>query len=413
MEVITNQKTYRNYLFFLGGQFFSILGSSIVQFVIIWWITVETENVMYLSFGAFLFFLPMAIITPFAGVITDRWNKKSIIMVVDSLQAMVTFCIIILFFFNITNPLFIVLINSLRGIFQAFHIPTVNAIIPSMVPKDKLSRINGVNYLSSSISRIAGPLMGATLLAFFPIRLILWFDIITYLVALFPLLIIDIPKFNKPKENETFWHDFKVGLNTIKSIPGFLGLLLMFMCGNFLITPLRVLMPYFVKVTHNGTAFDLALITISINIGTVLGGLITSIKKKWKHKLFINFGGEFVVLTGFMIFAFVPREFFLLMLIGAFTIGLLFPFLNTIYMTIVHVIVPQDKIGRVVSFDYALSFALLPISSILAGPLAEIFGVTTLFFFLPLIGMIITILIYKFTKVRMIFNIDTSQEINF
>ncbi len=412
MERTANQTTYKYYLFFLGGQFFSILGSSIVQFAIIWWVTVETENVMYLSLGATLYFLPLAIITPIAGVITDRWNRKSIIMVADSLQALVTFCMLILFLLNITEPLFIVLINSLRGLFQAFHVPTVNAIIPSMVPKEKLSRINGVNYLSSSITYIAGPLIGATFLAFFSIRLILWIDIITFLIAIIPLLIIKIPKLNneaKPNEKVSFLEDFKTGLKTIKNIPGFLALLVLFMGANFLVTPLRVLLPYFVKVNHNGTAIDLALILMSINFGAVLGGLITSVKKKWKRKLFASLGGEILLLGGLMIFAFAPKGSFLLMLIGAFFFGIMAPILNTIYMTVVQVIVPPDKIGRVISFDYSLSFALLPISSIIAWPLAEIFGIKNLFFFLPLIGMIFAILIYKFTKARSIFGVDISE----
>jgi len=150
-EVIANKKTFRNYMLMWSGQLFSLMGSLIVQFVITWWVTEVTGSAVYLSIGMFLYFLPMVFVTPFAGVLTDRFNRKTIITVADSLQALVTLWIIVMFYMNYADPFIVILINSLRGLCQAFHQPVIAAIIPSMVPKERLSRINGINFLFTSL----------------------------------------------------------------------------------------------------------------------------------------------------------------------------------------------------------------------------------------------------------------------
>ena len=147
MAELANKKTFKNYIFLYSGQLFSLLGSSITQFVIIWWITIETESTIILSIASFVYILPMTLAMPIAGVIVDRYNRKKIIVIVDSLQAFTTLFIIMLFNLEITEPLLIIILNGLLGLFQGFHMPTVSAIVPTMVPKDKLSRINGVSFI--------------------------------------------------------------------------------------------------------------------------------------------------------------------------------------------------------------------------------------------------------------------------
>ncbi|MHA1235352.1 MAG: MFS transporter, partial [Promethearchaeota archaeon] len=124
-----------------------------------------------------MYMLPMAFLTPIAGVLADRWSRKKIVMLADSFQALTTLWIIILFTLGLATPLVVMLITGLRGIFQAFHVPTVNAITPTMVPKDKLSRMNGLGYLFSSLINVVGPVLGAFLYGLLPISIILWIDI--------------------------------------------------------------------------------------------------------------------------------------------------------------------------------------------------------------------------------------------
>ena len=197
MEEIANQQTFRNYLLFWSGQLFSLLGSMVVHFILIWWIQLETGSPIFLSLGQVFYIVPMLIFMPIAGVFSDKLKRKNLIIIVDSLQAFTTFILIMFFIFEIVNIWIIFLFIGLRSIFQAFHQPTVAAIIPSMVPKEKLSRMNGINFFFRSFIQIIGPIIGAMLLSFIPIELILWIDPLTFIIAFIPILLVKIPRIEK------------------------------------------------------------------------------------------------------------------------------------------------------------------------------------------------------------------------
>ena len=151
MEQTPTKKSFRHYMYFLFGQRFSMLGSLIVGFVVTWWLTVETGSAVILSISTFLMFLPQIIVTPFSGVIADRWNKKTIIAISDSLQAVVTFGLFLFFLVDIQEVWLILAINTFRAGLFAFQLPAVQSLIPTMVPKKSLSRVNGVNFLFSGL----------------------------------------------------------------------------------------------------------------------------------------------------------------------------------------------------------------------------------------------------------------------
>jgi len=408
MEELANTSTFKSYLFFWSGQLVSLMGSLIVQFAITWWITVITGSVFYLAIGTFLYFIPMIFLAPIAGVLIDRWNRKALIAVVDSFQSLVTVWIIVLFSLGIADPLGLILINSLRGVCQAFHMPAVSAIIPTMVPKNKLSRINGVGYLFTSLIQLVGPVIGALLMAFFSNQLapILWVDVITFGIAMIPLLLIKIPSVrnlserNEKTKTKSFKRDFKEGIITIKLIPGMIILLILDIFISLLISPIEVLLPFYISMTHLGTGFDLALVWAFFNGGMIIGGVITTLKKNWKHKIPIYFMGMMIVMGLISFLGFAPTGFFLLLWVGMVIVGLILPILNTIYMTIVQTTVPPDKMGRVSSVLQSFSVATFPIGTIIAGPLAEVIGIRSVFLFSGLFGLIIVFLIWRSTKIR-------------
>jgi len=395
MEELANNQTFRRYIFLWSAQLFSIMGSAVVNFAITWWITVLTGSATLLSIGIFIYVLPMAFLTPVAGVLADRWSRKKLVGIADSLQALTTVWIILLFTFGVANPVVVMVITGLRGIFQAFHVPTVNAITPTMVPKDKLSRMNGFTYLFSSLISIVGPILGALLYELFQgdISLILWIDIITFIIAFIPLLITKIPVVERSlieEKKDSFLFEFKTGIKTIRLIPGLLMLLLLSMLLNFLLMPFNVLLPYYVEVIHEGSATDFAIVMVFFQVGMVLGALLTSVKKEWKHKIFVYFG-SLIVVTGMISgYSFAPKGLFLLLGIGNLVIGFLLPIGNTIYMTIIQTTVPNDKMGRVISLDHSISSLIAPFGALISGPLADIFGARVVFLFSSIIGVLAT-----------------------
>ncbi len=408
MEEIANKETFKSYLFFWSGQLFSLLGSMVVFFVITFWIADVYNDPMISAFASFLYVLMMTLCMPLAGVFADRINRKMLILTVDSLQALVTFALILFFQLGITNLWIIYFFISLRSVFQAFHLPTVNAIIPTMVPKDKLSRINGVNFLFTGVVQLLSPFLGAILLVFLSVYMVLWIDIITFFIALIPLLLITIPsvKLINHSENNveksSFIKDFRLGFKTLKIIPGLVIMVILSMLLNFLIQPMNALMPLFILDVHGGEAGHLALAEMIFTGGMITGALVTSIKKSWENKLRVIFISIVMALIGYMIFALAPIGNYYIMGLGGVILGFNLPIINSLYQTFLQTTVPSDKLGRVSSIDQALSSAISPIGSLAAGPLALILGIPTLFFYCGFLGVIVTVGFWGFTGIRKI-----------
>ncbi len=177
-------------------------------------------------------------------------------------------------------------------------------------------------------------------------------------------------------------------------------MLLISMFVNFLLMPFNILLPYFIRYNHLGDPSNYAFIIAFMNGGMLLGALLTSIKKEWKHALPIYFGLEFILMMNGGIVALTPFQFFLMMAIVLGITGITIPILNTVYLTIMQQKVPGDKMGRLSSLDWAISSAITPIATIIIGPLSNVIGVTSLFLSSSIIGMIITALLWQIARIK-------------
>ena len=403
METPASSQSFKHYLFFWSGQLFSLLGSTIVQFVIIWWITIETEDLTIISIASFFSFLPQFIFGPLAGVFTDRWNRKLMIALSDFFQAITTLSLVLLFLFDIQQIGMIILINSIRGLFQGFHWPAVNAIIPLMIPKKHLSRMNAINYIFTGLVNTMGPVIAGTLLLILPIDQILWVDILTFLFAITPLLLIRIPplpKKEKIRKEKSYFGEFKIGLKAIKIVPGLLTLLFVATILNFLGTPFSTLMIFFVEVTHFGTVENTAFVLASIQAGMFVGAIIVVIKKVWKKKILIIFLGIFVGEIGHLILALAPSRNFTIISIGGFIFAFIVPFVNTMFLTILQTVIPPDKQGRVMSNVITIVTLVSPLGMIISGPIAQVIGIEVLFISSSLLNIIFIVIVWMFSNIR-------------
>jgi len=405
METTATGQTFRSYIFFWSGQLFSLLGSSIVQIVLIYWIYFETESLTIVSLASFFSFLPIFILGPLAGVFADRWNRKILIGISDLCQAFTTLSLILLFFFNIHEIWLIILINSIRSVFQAFHWPVVNAIIPLMIPKKNLSRMNGINYFFTGLVNTMGPIIAGILLVLFPndITPILWVDVLTFLIAIIPLLLIKIPPILRkvlPEHKRSYFKEFIVGFKAIIIVPGLLILLFVATVLNFLGNPFSTLMIPYVSGTHSGTVANLAIVLASIQAGMFVGAIIVVIKKVWNKKPLIIFTGILIGEAGHLILALAPPQNFIMISIGGFMFAFIVPFVNTMFLTILQTVIPPDKQGRVMSNVITIVTLVSPIAMLISGPLAELIGITTLFIFSAGLNFIFIIFVWIFSNVR-------------
>jgi DHA3 family macrolide efflux protein-like MFS transporter len=400
MEIQAGEVTFRSYLFFWSGQLVSLLGSSVAQFVIIWWITLETGSALYLSVAAFLGLVPMIVFTPFAGVLVDRWSRKALIGIVDFLQALVTVVLIFLFWLSSVLIWQVLVLLTLRGIFQAFHSPAVSAIVPLMVPKAKLSHINGLNYLFTGAVTLIGPVVAALLLAFWKIHQILWIDAITFMVAVIPLLLITIPSVRKKQDKSSFGKDSGEGLALIKNGRGFLPLLILATVLNFLLTPLSTLLPYYVKFDHFGEAPDFAIVMAFFQGGILAGGLLMSVMKGFKKKMVAIMSSIYIIFLGYGLVALTPTGVFWFMAIGGLIMAFCVPIANVSTQTIIQTVVPMKMQGRVNSVTMALASAATPLGMILSGVIVEFTRTANLFLGCAGLGVLVLTVSWFFTDIR-------------
>jgi len=399
-EVQSAQATFRSYLYFWVGQLISLLGSSVSQFVIIWWITLETGSALFLSLASFLGFAPIVILSPFAGVLADRWSRRSLIAVTDALQALATVVLILLFWLGNISIWSVLAILTIRGVMQAFHFPAASAITPLMVPKEKLSRMNGLNYLLSGAVQLVGPVLAAVLLEVWAIHQILWIDAVTFTIAIVPLLMIVIPSVRLKHEKSSFREDFMEGLAFVRGARGFLTLLIIATLLNFLLTPLSTLFPYFVKFDHFGGAPHLALVSAFFQGGILAGGLLMSFWRGFKNRMAVITLSIYVIFLGYVFIALTPTGLFWFMALAALTMSFCLPVANVLTQTIIQTIVPLKMQGRVSSVITSLASGATPAAMIIAGPVAGLTGTVNLFLICAGLGLFILTVSWFFTDFK-------------
>lgn len=414
MNSVNNDQEQSNnligYIIFLSGQWVSILGSTIVNFGIIWFLTETTGSEAVLGIAAFLAFAPVIIVTPFAGVFVDRWSRKKVVMFVDFMQAFFTLLLIIAFisayFQNMDLVIVILVVNFIRGIFGAFHTSATDTLLPIMVPKSQLSRINGINYFVNAGINIAGPVLGAFALGLVGgnLGILLWLDVITFLIAVIPTLVITIPKIprkEKVEEKIPFRQEFREGIGFITKTKGLFPLMMVFAGANFFLVPLFTQLPILIKVVHSGTVDDFALVLSLQQAGILIGSLIMSSWKGFDNHakgvaigLFLGYIGMFVTVLAPINEHFIS---FLILGLGLFISGLTLPVANVSSEAIWGVTVPREILGRVYAVRRTIAQATAPVAMLLSGFLAEAFGLVFILFLAAGFGVFLLAFTWFFT----------------
>jgi DHA3 family macrolide efflux protein-like MFS transporter len=408
LQTQADQSSFRGYLLFFGGQQISLLGSSVAQFVVIWWITIETESAWYLALASIAGFAPMILLTPFAGVMVDRWSRKVLIGVMDLLQALSTVLLISLFWTGIVSIAYVLVLLAFRSCCQAFHAPAVEAIVPIMVPREKLSRINGLNYLLTGVMTLVGPVAAALLLVLWRIDQVLWIDPATFMIALTSLLLIKIPSVRGKHETSSFKEDFKEGFGFIRKSRGLLPLIFMATTLNFLLMPLSTLLPYFVSYDHHGGAIDFGFVTAATQFGILAGGGFMMLKQ-FKRKMLTSMVFILTYFLGYVLVSLTPFGLFWFMGVSLFVMTFGVAPANVLFRTIIQTIVPAQMQGRVNSVLMSLSSAASPFGMMLSGIIAEFTGTANLFLACATIGTIVLLFAWFLTDMKHVENIQENS----
>jgi DHA3 family macrolide efflux protein-like MFS transporter len=377
-----------------SGQAFSLFGSQLVSFAVIWWLTQTTGSATILATASLVGLLPQVILGPFTGTLVDRWNRRITMIVADGLIALATVGLAILFALGHVQIWQVYALLFVRSVCGGFHWPAMQASTTLMVPKEHLSRIQGLNQmLQGGMSIVAAPL-GALLLAWVPMQGILAIDVVTALLAIIPLIFFQVPQPERldlqpeAQGKSSFWQDFRAGFQYVWSWPGLLLIGIMATVINFLLTPAFSLLPILVTKHFHGQAIQLATLESFSGIGFIVGGLILGVWGGFKRRVLTSLTGLIAMGLGCLVMGVLPPSAFGLAVATMFFLGVVNPIVNGPLMAAIQAAVAPEMQGRVFSLIGTVAAAMSPLGLIIAGPIADKLGVQTWF----IIGGIVTLL---------------------
>lgn len=386
-----------NFLPMFIGQVVSLLGSSLVQFALVWYVTKLTGSAAVLATASTIALLPQILIGPFIGALVDRWNRKKVMILADFIVALATAVLALLFAFNliqIWHIYLIMFVRSLAGIFQG---PAKTASVSLMVPKDQLTRLGGINQIVNGLTETFSPALGALLMELLPIQGVLAVDIVTAAIAILMLIfMVKVPQPNKIPSSQrvtpqSLLADVKSGFQYIVTWPGLLIVMLIASSINLFMAPVGNLMPLMVTEYFKGGATELAWLQAAMGIGAILGGALLGVWGGFKRKVVTVIIGILGISISVLAIGFVsPIGYLTALLFSGFT-GIMLSFANGSFGPLLQTKVPSEKQGRVFTVLSSISLGLMPIGLLLSAPIADRFGVMTVYRIGGSLGMIIAI----------------------
>ena len=264
----------KNIILFLSSQTISLFGSSLVQYAIMWHITLTTESGLMMTLYIICGFIPTFILSPVAGVWADRYNRKMLIILADGLIAIATLILAILFLMGFDSIWLLFVMAAIRAFGTGIQMPAVGAILPQIVPKDKLTKVNGTNGSIQAVIMFVSPMVSAALLGLTSIEMIFFIDVITAAIAIITLLALKISVHEKAAEKQTtsYFSDFKQGLQYVNNHDFLKKFFLFFAVFFVLMAPASFLTPLQVTRSFGDDVWRLSAIEIAFSIGMMIGG---------------------------------------------------------------------------------------------------------------------------------------------
>lgn len=362
---------------FLTAQMISLLGSSLVQYAIIWHITLSTSSGRMLSISTLCGFLPQILISLIAGAWIDRYDRKKLIMAADAAIAVSTLFLAVAFLagYRFNWALFTVL--AIRSAGTGIQSPAVNAIIPQIVPQEKLLKINGINSTLSSLMMFLSPAVSGAILTIASLEVTLFIDVITAIIGISITAAIYIRPYEQTEKSEgSSLKEIRKGFSYLKENRFIKRLLVYQLLILFLISPSAFLTPLMVSRTFGLEVWRLTASEMTYSLGMVLGGLLIASWGGFRRK--INTTMLAGAVYGVLMIGLGNAPGFLCYLMCNTLIGITAPCYNGPITVIIQEKVEPHMQGRVFSFMQIATSCALPLGMVFFGPLADLISVQVL-----------------------------------
>lgn len=376
MESISKENWLKNIILFLSSQTISLFGSSLVQYAIMWHITLTTKSGIMMTLYIICGFIPTFLLSPVAGVWADRYNRKILIILADGLIALATLILAILFFMGFNAIWLLFVIAAVRALGTGIQTPAVGAILPQIAPKDKLTKVNGANGTIQAAIMFVSPMVSAALLVMASIEIIFFIDVFTAAIAIFTLLaFLKIPTHEKAveKQQTSYLTDFKQGIRYVNNHEFLKQFFLFFALFIFLMAPAAFLTPLQVTRSFGDDVWRLTAIEIAFSIGMMIGGVIIASWGGFKNKIKTCAFASVIMGVCTLALGVVPAFGIYLVFMALF--GVVMPIFNTPATVILQEKIEEDYLGRIFGIMGMISTSMMPIGMLIFGPIADLINI--------------------------------------
>jgi DHA3 family macrolide efflux protein-like MFS transporter len=363
------------------GQALSLVGSQAGGFALVWWLTERTGSGTVLATSSMVALLPQVLLGPFIGALVDRWNRRWIMIIADSVIALFSAWLAYLFWADALEIWHVYVISFVRAVGGSFHHPAMQASTSLMVPDEQLPRVAGMNQTLHGVMNIATPPLGAFLMSILPLHTIMAIDVATAAFAIAPLFFVGIPQ-PAPREEPSaapegapsLWLDVREGLLYIWHWPGMRLVLLIATLINFLIWPAMALLPLLIARRFQGGALQLGWMNSAWGIGIIVGGLVLSAWGGFRKRIVTTMSGAIGMGVGFLLLGLAPASAFWLALAAMLLAGVMNSITNGPIAALLQGIVAPEMQGRVFMVVGSLAGGASPLGLAVAGPVADALG---------------------------------------
>lgn len=317
-------------------------------------------------------FLPTLILSPFAGVWADRYDKKKLIIISDTITAFATFILAMLFLSGITSIWLFFVVMAIRAVGAGIQTPAVGSFIPQFVPEEKLTKVNALNGSIQSITMFLSPVLSGALLAVTSVGTIFFIDVITAAIANITLLFFLKVKHRKRTVEEmaiSYFTDMKAGLKYIKTHSYVKRFFLFCAFFFFIISPVAFLTPLQVTRSFGTEVWRLAAVEMTFTIGMALGGVVMAMWGGLKNRVYTMILASVIIAVGTVALGIIP-VFWLYLGVMA-LIGLTVPIFSTPSTVLLQEKVEQKYLGRVFGVYGMISSSMMPLGMLFFGPVSD------------------------------------------
>jgi MFS family permease len=386
LKTIFRALKYPNYRLYYYGQSISLIGTWVQNIAMGWLIYRLTGSALLLGSVAFALQIPSLFITPFAGVLADRYNRRRVIIVSQALAMVVAFVLSFLVLTDRITINMILLLATINGTIIAFDTPFRNSFVPDMIPKrEDLANAIALNSSLYNLARFLGPPIGGILIAAVGEGWCFFINGLSFLAVIGCLFAMKIKQVAGVARKATVLRQLVEGIKYAYHEKPLRYLLVLVAMSSFFGLPFQALMPVFAAEVLNGDASLLGLLTGALGFGALSGAFYLAARKQIHTIPGMIFRTAVIFSIALAIFALSGYKALSFVMIAITGFGMIVHFNST--NTIIQTIADEDKRGRVVAL-YSLTFmGITPLGSLLAGFISEYISVPWTVFLFSLISL--------------------------